>query len=138
MTNDEIRDQLANSGSRSRALLGGRFVALDAAAGTVRMAFDAGPDLITPTGVVQGGFVCAMLDETMAMAALANTNLTMWAPTLELKTSFIGPAQKGTLYCDGRVIRMGKSVAFLEGTLSDGQGQLVATASATARMIPRK
>jgi uncharacterized protein (TIGR00369 family) len=134
----DILDHLANNGSRSRALLGGRIETLDPATGFARMAFTTSPDLLTPLGVVQGGFVCAMLDEAMAMAALANAKLTMWAPTLELKASFIAPAKAGTLYAEGRVVRMGKSVAFLEAVLKDAAGQLVATASSTARMVPRE
>jgi acyl-coenzyme A thioesterase PaaI-like protein len=39
------------------------------------------------------------------------------------------------LIADGRVVHLGKSVAFLEGSLADDDGNVVATATATARVV---
>jgi acyl-coenzyme A thioesterase PaaI-like protein len=36
---------------------------------------------------------------------------------------------------EGRVIRLGKTVAFLEAELFDGENNLVARASASARVV---
>jgi len=58
------------------------------------------------------------------------------APTLELKTSFHRPARAGKLYGDARVVHRDRDVIFLEGRLTGADGELIATASATARIVP--
>jgi molybdopterin converting factor subunit 1 len=108
---------------------------LSAEPGHVRMEFTATEQFLNPAGVVQGGFITAMLDDTMGPAAVAQLGPGHFAPTLELKVSFLRPVGPGRLVADGRVVHMGKSVAFLEGSLADEEGNVVATATATARVV---
>jgi molybdopterin converting factor subunit 1 len=108
---------------------------LSAEPGHVRMEFTATEQFLNPAGVVQGGFITAMLDDTMGPAAVAQLGPGHFAPTLELKVSFLRPVGPGRLVGDGRVVHMGKSVVFLEGSLADEEGNVVATATATARII---
>jgi molybdopterin converting factor subunit 1 len=103
--------------------------------GHMRFEFDAKDEFLNPAGVVQGGFLTAMLDEAMGPAALAQLGPGHFIPTLELKVSFLRPARAGRLIADGRVVHLGKSVAFLEGSLADDDGNVVATATATARVV---
>jgi molybdopterin converting factor subunit 1 len=111
---------------------------LSAEPGHVRMEFTASEQFLNPAGVVQGGFITAMLDDTMGPAAVAQLGAGYFAPTLELKVSFLRPVGPGRLVADGRVVHMGKSIAFLEGSLADEEGNLVATATATARVVKLK
>ena len=108
---------------------------LSAEPGHVRMEFTASEQFLNPAGVVQGGFITAMLDDTMGPAAVAQLGPGYFAPTLELKVSFLRPAGPGRLVGDGRVVHVGRSIAFLEGTLADEDGNVVATATATARVV---
>ena len=55
--------------------------------------------------------------------------------TLELKVSFLRPARPGRITGTGRVVHRGGSIAFLAGELRDQAGELLATATATARII---
>jgi molybdopterin converting factor subunit 1 len=108
---------------------------LSAEPGRVRMEFTASEQFLNPAGVVQGGFITAMLDDTMGPAAVSQLGPGHFAPTLELKVSFLRPAGPGRLVADGRVVHMGRSIAFLEGSLADEEGNVVATATATARVV---
>ena len=108
---------------------------LHAEPGHVRFEFEATEQFLNPAGIVQGGFLTAMLDDTMGPAAIAQLGPGHFTPTLELKVNFLRPARAGRLVCDGRVVHMGKSVVFLEGALADQDGNLVATATATARVV---
>ncbi|MCG8690640.1 MAG: PaaI family thioesterase [Minwuiales bacterium] len=117
-------------------LLGLRLVELDSEARRVVVDFDGKPEFCNPMGSVQGGFVTAMLDEAMAIAGVTANRFTHFVPTLEIKTSFLEPAKPGRLRAEAWVVRLGRSIAFLEGRLSDADGVLVATASATARLMP--
>ena len=117
-------------------LLGWKLVAIDPERGTVRVAFEAKPEFLNPIGTVQGGILTAMLDDTMGPAAAAHLGGDAVCPTLELKTSFLRPARLGALYGEGRVVHRGRDVVFVEGRLEDGEGRLLATATATTRVIP--
>jgi molybdopterin converting factor subunit 1 len=108
---------------------------LHAEPGHVRFEFTATEEFLNPAGVVQGGFITAMLDETMGPTALSLLGPGHMVPTLELKVSFLRPVRPGRLIADGRVVHMGKSVGFLESSLTDEDGNVVATASATARVV---
>jgi uncharacterized protein (TIGR00369 family) len=117
------------------ALLGFELLAIDPAQGTIRVRFTARPEFTNPIGVVQGGFLAAMLDDTLGPALTATLEPDQFAPTIELKVNFIAPAQPGTLVAEGRVVARGGSVAFLAGELRTEEGTLVATATATARVV---
>jgi uncharacterized protein (TIGR00369 family) len=116
-------------------LLGFKLLDIDPEHGTIRAQFNAKPEFLNPVGQVQGGMLAAMLDDTLGPALVARLPPGHFAPTLELKTSFIAPAAVGKLICEGRVVHMGKSIAFLEGKLTDESGRLIATATATARIM---
>jgi molybdopterin converting factor subunit 1 len=103
--------------------------------GHVRMEFHPTSQLVSPLGSVQGGFITAMLDDTMGPAGVAALGPGYVAPTLELKVSFHRRLHPGLVVADGRVVHQGRSIIFLEGSLHNGDGELVASATATARVV---
>ncbi len=119
-------------------LLGFKPLSVGPAAGTARIAYDAKPEFCNPLGVIQGGFLTAMVDEAMAVACVAMSNFSIFIPTLELKMSFLRAGYPGPMVAEGAVTRLGKSVAFLEGSLFDGDGNLLARASATGKVTRRE
>jgi uncharacterized protein (TIGR00369 family) len=124
----------APSGSRT---LGFQLLAVRQADREVEVGFEARADLLcNPMGQIQGGYVCAMLDECMSVAGMISSGMTHVVPTLEMKTSFLRPAMPGALRGVGRVVKWGKTVCFTEGELYDGEGRLLAKASGTAIPTP--
>lgn len=117
-------------------LLGWRFVALDREKAEITVAFDIDDRFLNPAGDVQGGFVAAMLDDTLGPALFASTDGQVFAPTISLTTNFIAPARPGTFTGKGRVVSRGRTIVFLAGELYDAAGTLVASATATARAMP--
>lgn len=117
-------------------LLGMSVRSVDQATMRVTLDFVAAETFRNPSGAIQGGFVSAMLDEAMAIAGVIASNVSMYVPTLEMKTTFLRPAFPGPLQAEARVLRFGKGAAFLEADLFDPQGRLVAKASATAAPRP--
>lgn len=117
------------------ALLGFELVEIDESKGTIRVRFAARPEFANPIGVVQGGFLAAMLDDTLGPALQSTLEPDQFAPTLELKVNFVSPARPGVLIAEGRVVARGGSIAFLAGELRTEDGTLVATATATARIV---
>jgi uncharacterized protein (TIGR00369 family) len=119
-------------------LLGFRLLDIDGDEGWIRVEFEAKPEFLNPMGVVQGGFVAAMLDDTLGPALTATLAPDEFAPTLELKVQFIRPARPGKLIGEGRLVARGGTIAFLSGELTTESGELVATATATARVVKVK
>lgn len=121
----------------SASTLGFRLTAVSQAERRIEIAFDACADLLAnPMGQIQGGFVCAMLDECMSVAGLITSGMTHVVPTLEMKTSFLRPAMPGSLRGVGRVVKWGRTVCFMEGLLYDAEGRLLATSTGTALPTP--
>ncbi|HEX7034738.1 MAG TPA: PaaI family thioesterase [Pseudomonadales bacterium] len=116
---------------KAAATLGATIKEVDPEAGTIVVEFRATEAFTNPIGTIQGGFLAAMLDDTMGPALTATLGPGEFAPTLELKVNFIAPARVGPLLGRGRVVSRGGSVCVLEGELYQ-EGALVAKASATA------
>ncbi|MDP6691947.1 MAG: PaaI family thioesterase [Alphaproteobacteria bacterium] len=106
---------------------------IDAARGFARMAYQGKAEFCNQLGVIHGGFLAAMMDEAMAIAATAARGFDYVVPTLGMKTSYLAPAGPGRLIAEGQVVRAEERLVFLEGRLFGGDGELAAVASATAR-----
>jgi uncharacterized protein (TIGR00369 family) len=118
----------------SAATLGWELIAVSPEDGTIEVAFTAGPAFVNPAGVIQGGFLAAMLDETLGPALVAGLDPGDFAPTTDLHVQFLRPARPGRLTGRGRVVRRGKDVGFLAGELLDADGVVVAVATATVQI----
>lgn len=117
--------------------LGFRLVAVNQAEKRVEVEFEARAELhLNPMKQVQGGYLCAMLDECMSVACMVASGMTHVAPTAEMKTSFFRPGMPGPIRGVGRVVRWGGRVAFTEGELYDPEGRLLAKATGTAIPTP--
>ena len=117
--------------------LGFRIVAVNQAEKSVEVEFEAKPELLlNPMKQVQGGYLCAMLDECMSVACMVASGMTHVAPTAEMKTTFFRPAMPGKLKGIGKVAKWGRTIAFTEGELYDADGRLLAKATGTAVPTP--
>jgi uncharacterized protein (TIGR00369 family) len=114
--------------------LGWELIEVDPEQGTIEVAFVAGEQFLNPVGVVQGGFLAAMLDDTLGPALVATLPEDQFAPTLDLHVQFFRPARPGRLVGRGRVVKRGRDVCFLAGELIGPDGKTVAAATATARV----
>lgn len=115
-------------------LLGWELIAVDPEAGTIEVAFTATEQFLNPIGVVQGGLLSAMLDDTLGPALVATLGPGEFAPTSDLHVQFLRPARPGRLIGRGRIVRRGRDVGFMAGELVDENGEFVAVATATAQI----
>ena len=140
LTDEEMLARFSKSKKRPPCTetLGTRLTSVDQAKMTARFEFEARQDFANPTGAIQGGFIAAMLDEAMSTTAIIASNVTMNAPTLEMKVSFLRPLFVGKASAEARILKWGRSTCFIEAELFDPEGQLVAKASATQAPKPFK
>jgi uncharacterized protein (TIGR00369 family) len=119
----------------SAKLLGWTLRAIDPAAGTIEIGFTADERFLNPAGTVQGGFLAAMLDDTQGPALFGMTNGEAYAPTIDFNVSFVKAARPGHFLGKGRVINIGKTIAFTEAELFDDAGELVARGTFSGRVM---
>lgn len=88
---------------------------------------------LNPVGVVQGGFLAAMLDSAMGASAITVVgDRSVVVVNTEMKVSFLRPVKSGELLtCVATVLKPGKVISFLEAKIHDAEQRLVATASST-------
>ncbi len=120
---------------RAAATLGFEFLAADPGHGTIEVAFTAGEEFTNPMGEVLGAFLAAMLFDTVGPALLATLRPDEFQSTLDLHTTFLRTAWPNRLIGRGRVAHRAGDVALLEARLTDTDGVVVATATATARVV---
>lgn len=137
MTDEELLARLRKYAPPTADLLGQELLSIDSAAGVVKMRFKVGMNMCNPMGSVQGGIVVAMLDDAAATAAICKSGTRIVVPSIEMKTSFFAPARADTwLYVEGRCIKLGKRVAFMEADMTDEAGTLLARLSTSSVPLP--
>ncbi len=118
--------------------LGASFIDSNAEEGWIRIRYIGTPAFDNSSGLIQGGILAAMLDNVMSRAALQRLDDGQIIQTLEMKTTFIGPAPIGAVIGEGQVVRQGRSIVFLEGRIFSEAGDLLVTSSSTAKLGTRK
>jgi uncharacterized protein (TIGR00369 family) len=119
----------------SSRLLGWHLLDARPGDGWIRIGFEAKPEFCNPAGFIQGGILSAMLDDTMGPAVFAMTNGRLYTATITMTTNFLAPAMVGPIVGEASVVQLGKTVAFIEAKLIGGNGSMLATSSATARLV---
>lgn len=114
--------------------LGFELVDADVERGWIRVKFTPRHEFLNPMGVIQGGIIVAMLDDTMGPAVVVKSKGQLVSSSIDIATHFLRPAKLGTIYTEAEVIRMGRSVAFVEGKLFDEKERLCATASTSCML----
>ena len=101
---------------------------------TLRLAFNPPRDVINFGGVVQGGFLIAMMDDAMGFNCFISLGMTNRQASIDLHTHFLRPVEYGRVEVEARVVRAGRSVAFLEAELYGPDGELSARAASSMKL----
>jgi uncharacterized protein (TIGR00369 family) len=98
-----------------------------------------GPHVYNPIGSVHGGYAATLLDSACGCAVHSKLAANQGYTTLELKVAYHKGMtdQTGPIRCEGRVVTMGRRVAFAEATLKDAAGKLYASATSTLLVFER-
>jgi uncharacterized protein (TIGR00369 family) len=137
MTDDEIRALLSDPSRHPPCArhLGFELIDFSVGEGWAEVAFNPRPEFANPAGVVQGGFVCAMLDDVMSVAASISQRFAVIVPTLQTSVSYLRPTPIARVVARGEVLRCSSSGVTMQGVLRDPSGSVLAVATATA--VPR-
>ncbi|GAC1679280.1 MAG: hypothetical protein NVS9B2_30400 [Steroidobacteraceae bacterium] len=99
-----------------------------------------GAHAYNPIGVVHGGYAATLLDSACGCAVHSALSCKQGYTTLELKVSYHRAlsSDTGPVRAEGKVVSIGKRVAFAEARITDGAGRLYASATSTLLVFERK
>lgn len=103
--------------------------------GHSRIRLNLRPELLNSFHVAHGGVVMTILDFAMAAAARSSHEHILGVITIDMTTSFLRPS-KGLLIAEGRVLKVGSTVNYCEGSIFNEAGQL--TAKSTGSFMLRR
>ena len=116
-------------------LLGGRLIAADIEARSCTFAFCVPLKFCHSGNIVQGGFVTAMLDAAMSHAVFGCTPDVERLSSLEITTRYESVTRgEDSLTVTGRIRRMTRTIAFLEGDIKSETGEVLAVAHSVAKI----
>ncbi|MEQ8451920.1 MAG: PaaI family thioesterase [Nitratireductor sp.] len=116
--------------------LGMNVVSWDREAATLRVSFDPPRDVINFGGVIQGGFLVAMMDDAMGFNAFISMDMKNAQASIDIHTHFFRPVAYGRTEVEARIVRAGRNVAFVEAELFDKDGILAARAVSSTKLTP--
>lgn len=102
----------------------------------VRLRFKPNPDMCNFGGVVQGGFLAAMMDDAMGSLVFFVLEGKFAPASIDLQTHFLQAVPLEPIEVEARIIRTGKAVAFGEAHLYRSDGELAARAAGSMKLRP--
>jgi uncharacterized protein (TIGR00369 family) len=90
---------------------------------------------LNPLGIVHGGVVCTVLDSAAGCAVHSQLPAGVGFSTIEIKVSFLSPANGTTLEIEGRALRVGRQIAFAEAHARTAGGKLIGHATTSIALV---
>jgi uncharacterized protein (TIGR00369 family) len=90
-----------------------------------------------PIGSVHGGFAATICDSALGCCIHTMLPKGTGYTTLELSVNYLRPITTNiqTVYCEGKVIHVGRQIATAEARLTDSEGKLYAHAKTTCAVF---
>ena len=102
---------------------------------TLKMSFEATEDICHSNGtIIQGGFTTVMMDSCMAFLVMELTDFIYTPMSIDINVSFLAAGKPGKLYCQSKIIKLGKSIGFASAELYQDE-ELIAKASSSLKLI---
>jgi uncharacterized protein (TIGR00369 family) len=96
---------------------------------------ETGPHHANPMKTLHGGILCDLTDAAMGVAFASTLGPGESFTTVELKINFFRPVWNSQLRAEGKVVRRGKIIGYVESDVTDEKGRLVAKASCTCLVL---
>src|SRR5213596_1524326 len=100
------------------------FEAKEVGEGRAIVTLAAGPQHANPMGTLHGGILCDIADAAMGIAFASTLAPEESFTTIELKINFFRPVWEAALKADGKVVRRGQSLGYVECEITDERGRL--------------
>jgi len=111
------------------------FETKEIADGKATVVLAAGPQHANPMGTLHGGILCDIADAAMGIAFASTLGADETFTTVELKINFFRPVWTAQLRAEGAVVQRGRTVGYVECTISDEENRLIAKAASTCMVL---
>jgi uncharacterized protein (TIGR00369 family) len=111
------------------------FETKEAADGRAVVTLAAGSQHANPMGTLHGGILCDIADAAMGVAFASTLAPDESFTTIELKINFFRPVWEAALKAEGKVVRRGSSLGYVECEITDENARLVAKAASTCLVL---
>lgn len=93
---------------------------------------------LNPLGTVHGGWTATVMDSALGCAVFATTLPGEAYTTVEFKVNLVRPVLPGMgeVFCEGRIVHRGRTIATSEAWLRDKNGKLLAHGTETCTIFP--
>jgi uncharacterized protein (TIGR00369 family) len=107
----------------------------EGADGRAVVTLQSGSQHANPMGTLHGGILCDIADAAMGIAFASTLASDESFTTIELKINFFRPVWEALLKAEGKVVRRGSSVGYVECEITDENARLVAKAASTCMVL---
>ena len=121
---EELRGRLAASPFHTWAGM----EVVEASPGRVTVAMRVEERHVNLQGLVHGGMLAILADTACGLSIRSAMEPGRLHVTADLDIHFLAPAKPGRLVGRGKAITVGRSLAFAEASIEDGEGRLLARA----------
>lgn len=104
--------------------------------GNVNIKLDVKEHLLNINGTLHGGVHATMLDYILGMVTRSVTKAKV--VTTNLTVHYLSSISQGEIFAEAKVLQEGYKLAFTEGEIKDGQGNILAKGIGTFKLIRDK
>ncbi|MEY4577434.1 MAG: hypothetical protein RL701_2137 [Pseudomonadota bacterium] len=121
------------SGRKAGIAVSLQFDLVEVEAGRVVFTGTPGDHAYNPIGMVHGGYAATLLDSACGCSVHSRLTAQQGYSTVEIKVAYHKAMTRdtGLVRAEGKVVSMGRKVAFAEGKITDASGRLYASATST-------
>lgn len=102
--------------------------------GRIRYDWPVDPAFLNPQAVF-GGYLATLADQTCSFALMTLLKDDQNFTTSDLQMHFFRPVTKGMLACEGHVVNVSKTQAYVEATFINDDGKIALKARAVERIV---
>jgi uncharacterized protein (TIGR00369 family) len=103
--------------------------------GRATVILSARPEHANPMGALHGGVLSDIADAAMGVAFASTLAPDESFTTIELKINFFRPVWLAQLKAEGAVLQRGRTVGYVECSITDEQNRLIAKAASTCMVL---
>jgi uncharacterized protein (TIGR00369 family) len=113
--------------------------------GRSRLSMSWREDLCQPAGIIHGGAIASLVDTAIAHAILLTpehramrNELGGRMVSVDLRLKYLRPVSAGKIFCDARVVRMGRQIIHADALVTSDEGKDVALGDSIYMLVTGK
>jgi acyl-CoA thioesterase len=118
---------------------------VDVEPGRARLSMSWREDLCQPAGILHGGAMASLADTAIAHAILLTPEHRAMRDehggrivSVDLRLKYLRPVSEGKIFCDARVLRMGRQIIHTDAVITTPEGKEIALADSIYMMVTGK